>query len=186
MREGDRRTNSFSLKPYATQPTSGHTRAHTNFLKPPDARPSRASAAYQWCSARRSSRDCIHTCRPCRCRARCSGGDTPSGHTRRPSSPRRSGSCLTHKHRGHHSRLHKSLWERQKRRERKGRGSDGGGMGGVMGQGDRGEEKTNPRRYCQRRGRHAPLPCLTAAEKKFLHLMRGQSFFSPFFSTIQI
>lgn len=68
-------------------------------------------------------------------------------------------------------------------REKEGavRRGGGGGAGGVMGRGDRGEEKTNPRRYCQRRGRHAPLPCLTATEKKFLHLMRGQSFFSSFF-----
>jgi len=67
--------------------------------------------SYQWCSVLRSIPDCIHICRPCKCHAHCSVGDTPSGHTQSPSSRRHSDRCLKHKFHGHHSPLHKSLWE---------------------------------------------------------------------------
>lgn len=57
----------------------------------------------------------------------------------------------------------------------KGRKGVGGGMERedkvVIGQGDKGEEKRKV--LLSRKGGHAPIPCVMAAEKKFLHLIRG-------------
>ena len=48
---------------------------------------------HQYCSAPRSIPGRTHTCHPCKCRSWCRGDDRPSGHTRCPSSPPRSGTA---------------------------------------------------------------------------------------------
>lgn len=64
---------------------------------------------YRWCSARRSSRGCIRTCRRGRSRARHSVGGRPAGHRLPPSSHPRSDRCPPRRRRGHHSQQHRSL-----------------------------------------------------------------------------
>lgn len=71
-------------------------------------------APYRWCSARRSSRGCIHTCRPGRSRVPHSVGGRPVGRTQPPSNRPHSGRCLLHRRHGHHSQQHRSLWARKK------------------------------------------------------------------------
>lgn len=76
---------------------------------PQDVRP-----PYRWCSALRSSRGCIRTCRPGRSRVRHSVGGRPVGRMRPPSNHPHSGRCLLRRRHGHHSQRHRSLWARKK------------------------------------------------------------------------
>lgn len=63
------------------------------------------------------------------------------------------------------------------RKEGGGSGTDREDKAAVSEQGNKGGKKRQIRELLSGKGGHAPLPCLMAAEKKFLHLMRGRSFF---------
>lgn len=90
-----------------------------------EATPGPAGPSYRWCSARRSSRGCIHTCHRGRSHALHSAGGRPAGRRPPPSSLPRSGRCPPHTRRGPRSQQHRFLWggregcqERQEREEK--------------------------------------------------------------------
>lgn len=65
---------------------------------------------------------------------------------------------------------------RQTERKEGGWKWDGKGQRGGDGTRQQGWKKDKSRSYCQGKVGHAPLPCLMAAEKKFLHLIRDNPF----------
>lgn len=88
--------------------------------------------AYQWCSAPRSILGCIHTCRPCRSRARHTAGGKLSDCTLGRSSLPHTDRCLPCKHRVCRSPRNIFLYCQKEEFRQEKRMGGGGGEGGLL------------------------------------------------------